>query len=81
MGKHLWQFDRRWVGCVIGFVQQKTGIVQTQGTFNMSYPVELRFWDVILILALNVALGACSAIIPARRATVFSNQTRVIAQK
>ena len=69
------------LGVLLVFVQQKTGIVQTQGTFNMSYPVELRFWDVILILALNVALGACSAIIPARRATVLSNQTRVIAQK
>jgi lipoprotein-releasing system permease protein len=68
------------LGLLLVVVQQKTGIVQTQGTFNMSYPVELRFWDVILILALNVALGACSAIIPARRATVLSNQTKVIVQ-
>jgi len=47
----------------------------------MSYPVELRSADIVLILILNVALGALSAIIPARRATVLSNQTRVIAQK
>jgi lipoprotein-releasing system permease protein len=69
------------LGVLLVVIQQKTGIVQTQGTFNMSYPVELRSGDVILILLLNVALGACSAIIPARRATVLSNQTRVIAQK
>jgi len=69
------------LGLLLVVVQQKTGIVQTQGTFNMSYPVELRSADIVLILILNVALGACSAIIPARRATALSNQMRVIAQK
>lgn len=69
------------LGVLLVVVQQKTGIIQTQGTFNMSYPVELRSADIVLILILNVALGALSAIIPARRATVLSNQTRVIAQK
>ena len=69
------------LGVLLVVIQQKTGIIQTQGTFNMSYPVELRSADVVLILILNVALGAVSAIIPARRATVLSNQTRVIAQK
>ena len=69
------------LGVLLVVVQQKTGIIQTQGTFNMSYPVELRSGDIVLILILNVALGALSAIIPARRATVLSNQTRVIAQK
>ena len=69
------------LGVLLVVIQQKTGIIQTQGTFNMSYPVELRSGDIILILILNIALGACSAIIPARRATVLSNQTRVIAQK
>lgn len=69
------------LGVLLVVVQQKTGIIQTQGTFNMSYPVELRSADIVLILILNVALGAFSAIIPARRATVLSNQTRVIAQK
>lgn len=69
------------LGVLLVVIQQKTGIIQTQGTFNMSYPVELRSADIVLILILNVALGAFSAIIPARRATVLSNQTRVIAQK
>ena len=69
------------LGVLLVVIQQKTGIIQTQGTFNMSYPVELRTGDIVLILILNVALGAVSAIIPARRATVLSNQTRVIAQK
>ena len=69
------------LGVLLVVIQQKTGIIQTQGTFNMSYPVELRSGDIVLILILNVALGAFSAIIPARRATVLSNQTRVIAQK
>ena len=69
------------LGVLLVVIQQKTGIIQTQGTFNMSYPVELRSADIVLILILNVALGAVSAIIPARRATVLSNQTRVIAQK
>ncbi len=69
------------LGVLLVVVQQKTGIIQTQGTFNMSYPVELRSADIVLILILNVALGILSAIIPARRATVLSNQTRVIAQK
>ncbi len=69
------------LGVLLVVVQQKTGIIQTQGTFNMSYPVELRSADIVLILILNVALGAVSAIIPARRATVLSSQTRVIAQK
>ena len=69
------------LGVLLVVIQQKTGIIQTQGTFNMSYPVELRSGDIVLILVLNVALGAFSAIIPARRATVLSNQTRVIAQK
>lgn len=69
------------LGVLLVVVQQKTGIIQTQGSFNMSYPVELRSADIVLILILNVALGALSAIIPARRATVLSNQTRVIAQK
>ena len=69
------------LGVLLVVIQQKTGIIQTQGTFNMSYPVELRSGDIVLILILNVALGAVSAIIPARRATVLSNQTRVIAQK
>ena len=69
------------LGVLLVVIQQKTGIIQTQGTFNMSYPVELRSADIVLILVLNVALGAFSAIIPARRATVLSNQTRVIAQK
>ncbi len=69
------------LGVLLVVIQQKTGIIQTQGSFNMSYPVELRSGDIILILILNIALGACSAIIPARRATVLSNQTRVIAQK
>ena len=69
------------LGVLLVVIQQKTGIIQTQGTFNMSYPVELRSADIVLILILNVALGALSAIIPARRATVLSNQTRVIAQK
>lgn len=69
------------LGVLLVVIQQKTGIIQTQGTFNMSYPVELRSADILLILILNVALGAFSAIIPARRATVLSNQTRVIAQK
>lgn len=69
------------LGVLLVVVQQKTGIIQTQGSFNMSYPVELRSGDIVLILILNVALGAFSAIIPARRATVLSNQTRVIAQK
>lgn len=69
------------LGVLLVVIQQKTGIIQTQGTFNMSYPVELRSGDIVLILILNVALGALSAIIPARRATVLSNQTRVIAQK
>lgn len=69
------------LGVLLVVIQQKTGIVQTQGTFNMSYPVELRSADIVLILILNVALGAFSAIIPARRAAVLSNQTRAIAQK
>lgn len=69
------------LGVLLVVIQQKTGIIQTQGTFNMSYPVELRSADIVLILILNIALGAFSAIIPARRATVLSNQTRVIAQK
>ncbi len=69
------------LGVLLVVIQQKTGIIQTQGTFNMSYPVELRSADIVLILILNVALGAVSAIIPARRATVLSSQTRVIAQK
>ena len=69
------------LGVLLVVIQQKTGIIQTQGTFNMSYPVELRSGDIVLILILNIALGAVSAIIPARRATVLSNQTRVIAQK
>ena len=69
------------LGVLLVVIQQKTGIIQTQGTFNMSYPVELRSADIVLILILNIALGAVSAIIPARRATVLSNQTRVIAQK
>ena len=69
------------LGVLLVVIQQKTGIIQTQGTFNMSYPVELRSADIVLILILNVALGALSAIIPARRATVLSNQTRVVAQK
>ena len=69
------------LGVLLVVIQQKTGIIQTQGTFNMSYPVELRSGDIVLILILNIALGAFSAIIPARRATVLSNQTRVIAQK
>ncbi len=69
------------LGVLLVVIQQKTGIIQTQGTFNMSYPVELRSADIVLILILNVALGALSGIIPARRATVLSNQTRVIAQK
>jgi ABC-type lipoprotein release transport system permease subunit len=69
------------LGVLLVVIQQKTGIIQTQGSFNMSYPVELRSGDIILILILNIALGAFSAIIPARRATVLSNQTRVIAQK
>ena len=69
------------LGVLLVVIQQKTGIIQTQGTFNMSYPVELRSADIVLILILNIALGAFSAIIPARRATVLSNQTRVVAQK
>ena len=69
------------LGVLLVVIKQKTGIIQTQGTFNMSYPVELRSADIVLILILNIALGAFSAIIPARRATVLSNQTRVIAQK
>lgn len=69
------------LGVLLVVIQQKTGIIQTQGTFNMSYPVELRSADIVLILTLNVALGSVSAIIPARRATVLSNQTRAIAQK
>lgn len=69
------------LGVLLVVIQQKTGIIQTQGTFNMSYPVELRSTDIVLILILNIALGAFSAIIPARRATVLSNQTRDIAQK
>ena len=69
------------LGVLLVVIQQKTGIIQTQGTFNMSYPVELRSADIVLILILNIALGALSAIIPARRAKVLSNQTRVIAQK
>lgn len=69
------------LGVLLVVVQQKTGIVQTQGTFSLSYPVELRSGDLVLILILNVVLGACSAIIPARRATVLSNQMRGTVQK
>jgi len=69
------------IGVLLVVLQQKTGIVQTQGTFKISYPVELRFWDVVLILGLNVVLGAISAVIPARRATMIGNQTSGIVQK
>lgn len=69
------------LGVLLVVVQQKTGIVQTQGTFSLSYPVELRSGDLVLILILNVVLGAFSAIIPARRATVLSNQMRGTVQK
>jgi ABC-type lipoprotein release transport system permease subunit len=69
------------LGVLLVVVQQKTGIVQTQGTFSLSYPVELRSGDLVLILILNVVLGACSSIIPARRATVLSNQRKDTVQK
>lgn len=69
------------LGVLLVVVQQKTGIVQTQGTFSLSYPVELRSGDLVLILILNVVLGACSAIIPSRRATVLSNQRMGTVQK
>jgi lipoprotein-releasing system permease protein len=69
------------MGILLVVLQQKTGVVQTQGTFNISYPVELRSWDIAIIFALNIALGALSAVIPARRASMLSNQTRVIVHK
>ncbi len=56
------------VGAIVVLVQQKFGLVTTQGSLTISYPVELRSEDMLLILLFNSALGIVSALIPAWRA-------------
>lgn len=56
------------MGSALVLLQQKTHLISTQGSFSIAYPVEIRSGDLVLILAVNVALGIVSALFPAWRA-------------
>lgn len=56
------------LGSILVILQQKFGFITTQGTLTISYPVELRSADMLLILLFNSGLGIVSALIPAWRA-------------
>ena len=49
------------VGIVIGaglvWLQYKYGLVKTQATFELIYPVSLRFSDVLMVFGLNSTIG------------------------
>lgn len=49
------------VGIVIGvglvWLQHKYGLVKTQATFELIYPVSLRFGDVLMVFGLNSTIG------------------------
>ena len=48
------------IGLVLGilliFVQQRFGIITTQATFELVYPVSLRWWDVLMVAVICVGL-------------------------
>ena len=45
------------IAVILIFLQQTYGWVKTQSTFEMVYPVSLRWGDLLLVLALNALLG------------------------
>ena len=45
------------LGIILIILQQKFGLITTQATFEMVYPVSLRLKDVVLVLLLNTSLG------------------------
>lgn len=48
------------IGLVLGilliFVQQRFGIITTQATFELVYPVSLRCWDVLMVAVICIGL-------------------------
>ena len=54
------------VGLVL--LQQRFGLVKTESTFTLAYPVELRIFDLGWICLLTMGLGLFSAYIPGYRA-------------
>ena len=48
------------IGLVLGilliFVQQRFGIITTQATFELVYPVSLRWWDVLMVAVICIGL-------------------------
>lgn len=54
-------------GVVLVYLQGKFGFVQTNSTFVSAYPVQLRGFDILLILAMGITLGLTGALLPARK--------------
>ncbi len=48
------------IGLVLGilliFIQQRFGIITTQATFELVYPVSLRWWDVLMVAVICIGL-------------------------
>lgn len=45
------------IAIILIWVQQHYGLVKTQSTFELVYPVSLRWLDIVLVLSLNAMLG------------------------
>jgi len=45
------------IAVILIWIQQQYGLVKTQSTFELVYPVSLRWLDVVLVLSLNALLG------------------------
>lgn len=45
------------IAVILIWIQQQYGLVKTQSTFELVYPVSLRWLDLVLVLGLNALLG------------------------
>jgi len=45
------------IAVILIWIQQQYGLVKTQSTFELVYPVSLRWLDIFLVLGLNALLG------------------------
>jgi hypothetical protein len=63
------------VGIVIGvglvWLQYNYGLVKTQATFELIYPVSLRFSDVLMVFGLNSTIGLLVSIPPEKTKVGF----------
>ena len=56
-------------GIVLCLIQKHFGVIEfPEGSFIIdSYPVDIRYWDIVVSLAAVILIGFVASIIPARR--------------